>query len=257
MTKLHLIFPHLMLLVLIGFLAACSAPSASVDDPSPPQNQPATGPGLSTAVTERPGPEASQTPPKPVGQLSFPYEAGDAGNVTILAGNLLEISWIGGPAQAERYDFFLIDADSGEEVLLGADLDASDGISIEWPVPEYQSGALMAVARFSDGSEVQSPVSPTVFSGQQLPEELCTVRSTSAGVVEVYHEPSLESESFAHIHPGTFQHVLAVAAGGWYQIDAEGAYDLRSGEAAGGTGWVSDHSTIGLAGPCEDLPIVD
>jgi hypothetical protein len=166
------------------------------------------------------------------------------------------VTWLDAPFGAQRYDFFLTREGDHTPVLLGTDSDASDGVSIQWLVPEHLSASLTAIAYFTDGSMVTSLPSFALHSGQALPDDVCTIRSTSIGVVDIYRGPSLNSESFAYIIPGTFQPVLGRTPDGWYWIDAMGAYDMQSEEVASGTGWVSDRSPIGLFGPCADLPVL-
>jgi len=203
-----------------------------------------------------PQPSLSQNRIPELGQLDFPYESADAGNVTILAGTTMVVTWLDAPSGAQRYDFFFTPEEDRTPVLLGTDSDPSDGASIQWLVPEHLSGSLSAIAYFTDGSTVTSLPSFALYSGQALPDDACTIRSISVGVVDIFRERSLDAENFAYITPGTVQPVLGRTSDGWYWIDATGAYDLETGEAASGTGWVSDRSPIGLFGPCADVPVL-
>lgn len=187
------------------------------------------------------------------GNLDFPYESADAGNVSILAGATIEVTWTDAPLGAERYEFTLM-AENSNSFLLGTDKDSSNGVSIQWIVPENLSATLSATAYFADGSSVTSLPSFNIYTGEAPPADVCTLRSTSVGVVDLYHEPYLESGTFAYIIPGTYHPVLGSSKDGWYQVDAQGAHELGSGKAASGIGWVHTRYPIGLSGPCEDVP---
>ena len=188
-----------------------------------------------------------------LGHLDFPYESADAGNVSVLAGETIEVTWTDAPPGAERYDFFLM-AKNSNSFLLGTDKDPSNGVSIQWSVPENLSATLNATAYFTDGSIVTSLPSFNIYTGEAPPTDFCTFRSTSVGVVDLYHEPFLESGTFAYIIPGTYHPVLGRSEDGWYQVDAQGAHEFGSGKAASGTGWVNTRYPIGLSGPCEAVP---
>ena len=164
--------------------------------------------------------------------------------------------WRDAPLGAERYDLLLMQEQASAPVLIGTDSDPSNGISIQWTVPEHLAAALRAIAYFADGSVVTSLPSFAVYSGQAPPADVCTIRSTSIGVVDLFREPSLDSENFAYIIPGVFLPVLGKTADGWYLIDAQGSYDLASGGTASGKGWVSERYALGFSGPCADVPTI-
>ena len=253
----------LLLAVLLGAAVsgACSQtplpdlPTTTPSSPTPirltTEAPPATPSDLSPQTLP------SQTPTPILGLLDLPYESADAGNAVVLAGTTMVVTWIDSPPGAQRYDFFLTREDDHAPVLIATDPDPSDGTSIHWVVPEHLSASLSAIAYFTDGSLISSPPSLALYSGQALPDDVCTIRSTSVGVVDIFRERSLDSENFAYITPGTYQPVLEKTADGWYWIDATGAYDLASGQNASGTGWVTDRSPIGLFGPCADVPAMD
>src|SRR3972149_5638361 len=224
--------------------------------PAPPPFRQRPEPPPAAPPDPSPQPSPPETSIPALGQLSFPYESADAGNVFILAGTTMVVTWLDAPPGGQRYDFFLTREEDHTPVLLGTDSDPSDGASIQWVVPEHLSAGLSAIAHFTDGSMVTSLPSFALYSGQALPDDVCTIRSTSVGVVDIFREHSLDSENFAYITPGTFQPVLGRTPDGWYWIDGVAAYDLQSGEVASGTGWGSDRSLIGLFGPCADVPVV-
>jgi hypothetical protein len=203
-----------------------------------------------------PEPGSPEAPLAQAGRLVFPYESADAGNAIVLAGTTIGISWLEGPPGAAQYDFFYTPDGSSIPVLIGSDSDPTDGVSVEWFVPEHLAGTLSGEAHFADAADIASLPSMTIFSRAALPEDVCTIRSTSIGVVEVFREPSPGSEAFAYIPPGKFLPALEMTSDGWFRIDAGGAYDLVSGETASGTGWVRDQAPVGTSGPCEDLPLL-
>ncbi len=239
--------------------AACRAQATPSASPTPTAQIVEIGtalPPTSTRGTESsllPSPTATGVPR--LGHLDFPYESGDAGNVVVLAGATVEVTWTDAPPGAERYDFFLT-PENATSHLLGTDNDPSNGVSIQWIVPENLSATLGATAYFADGSIVASLPSFYVHTGEAAPTHICTLRSTSIGVVDVYNEPYFESGIFAYIAPGTYHPVLGRSEDGWYKVDAQGAYLVVSGRVASGTGWVSTRYPIGLSGPCEAVPTI-
>lgn len=201
-------------------------------------------------------PSPSATGGSTLGLLDFPSESGDAGNVVVLAGSTIDITWIHSPPGAERYDFVLTSED-GRSLLLGTDSDPSNGVLIQWFVPENLYATITATAYFADGTIVTSHPSHRIHTGEAPPAHVCTLRSTGVGIVDLFYEPYFESGIYAYINPGTYHPVLGRSDDGWYQVDAQGAYDKGSGGAASGTGWASTrHYSIGLSGPCADVPFI-
>ena len=201
-------------------------------------------------------PSPSATGVSTLGYLDFPNESGDAGNVVVLAGATVDITWTSTPPGAERYDFVLT-LEDGLSLLLGTDSDPSNGVSIQWFVPENLLATITATAYFADGTIVTSHPSYTIHTGEAPPSHVCTLRSTGVGSVDLFYEPYFESGIYAYVNPGTYHPVLGRSDDGWYQVDAQGAYDMGSGEAASWTGWASTrHYPIGLSGPCADVPFI-
>jgi hypothetical protein len=190
-----------------------------------------------------------------LGELTFPYESADAGNVAILAGTTIDVSWSDAPPGAERYDFFLKLEEASAPLLLGTDRDPSDGVSIEWTVPEHLTATLTAIAYFSDGSMFTSLPSFAIYSAQAPPADVCTVHARG-GAVDLFRDRSLDSETFAYIVPGAYYPVLARTGDGWYRVDARGEYGLAAGGTPSETAWISDRYPIGLSGPCADVPLI-
>ena len=240
-------------------LAACSALSAPI--PATTVQPPPTA-ATPRPDTPSPGPPMPSLQPSPyptripaIGELTFPYESADAGNVAILAGTTIDVTWRDAPRGAERYDFFLKPEEASAPLLLATDRDSSNDVSIEWTVPEHLAATLTAIAFFSDGSMVTSLPSFAIYSGRAPPADVCTVR-TSGGAVDLFRERSLDSENFAYIIPGSYHPVLARTGDGWYRVDARDAYAPADGGTASETGWISDRYPIGLSGPCADVPLI-
>lgn len=233
-----------------GSPSAVPTPTAQVLDvvtPLPPT------PTRGMESSRLPSPTGTGVPR--LGYLDFPSESGDAGNVVVLAGSTIEITWTDAPPGAERYEFFLT-PENGFSSLLGTDDDPSNGVSIQWIVPEHLSATLEAFAYFADGSSITTLPSFYIYSGEAPPADVCTLRSTTIGVVDIYNEPYPQSGSFAYIAPGTYHTVLARSDDGWYKVDVQGAFHLDSGKVASGTGWVSPRHPYGLSGPCQAVPTV-
>ena len=239
------------LFVAVGILAACARPEVrdtqapEVAIPSQPPTAAASDTPLSTVE-----PLSS-----PQGFVLIPTGVGDAGNFFIYAGSIITLTWESPPSGAARYDFVLTPFESSETVVLGSDLDASDGVSAEWQVPEDVGGSLRGAAHFPDGRLIYSHWSGDVYSGEEPPEGVCTLASGTIGALDVFAEPSMESEAFAYLVPGNYADVLARTVDGWYWIDASTATDTTTGKAATGWGWVAAEYSIELFGPCGEVPL--
>jgi hypothetical protein len=138
-----------------------------------------------SSATSNPAPGSTAAPR--VGLLSFPSISGDAGNAALIAGDEISIVWEEAPPGAERYEFTFEPEDGGPAVLLGEDLDPSDGVSVRWTVPEHLAGGFDAVAYFADGSTIS--VGWSAMSIQEPP----ACRHLRAAV----------SQSGGHALPGT------------------------------------------------------
>jgi hypothetical protein len=196
------------------------------------------------------------TSPPDAGILSFPSISGDAGNAVLIAGDEITIVWEEAPPEAERYEFTFEPEDGGTTVLLGEDLDPSDGVSVRWTVPEHLAGDFDAVAHFADGSTISAGWSAMVYSGIAPPVGICVLRSSTVGVVMLFLEPTMESADFAYVYPGEYVEVLGRTADDWYLVDAGMAHIAYPRDPQPATGWASDHGSL-LHGPCEDLPLID
>ncbi len=98
-----------------------------------------------------------------IGSISVsPYIVADAGNFALNGGTTITISWVGGPADAIRTDFFQRGFD-GSMGLISTDTNASDGLSTTWVAPVKFQGELTASAIRADGSHVSPIFTPTVY----------------------------------------------------------------------------------------------
>jgi hypothetical protein len=185
----------------------------------------------------------------------IPSGVGDAGNFFLYAGSILTLTWEDPPAGAARYDFVLSAFESSETVVIGSDLDASDGVTTEWYVPEFVSGSLTGAAVFDDGRVIYSHRSADLYSGIAPPEGTCVLASGTIGALDVFKQPSDASPPFAILVPGEFAKVLERTIEGWYRIDASPAVDRDTGEPVSGMGWVDSRQSIVLFGPCDGVPV--
>jgi len=217
--------------------------------PSPSSEPAKSAPATSVPI---PGPTAAPR----VGVLSFPSISGDAGNAVLIAGDEITIVWEEAPPEAERYEFTFEPEDGGPTVLLGEDLDSSDGVSVRWTVPEHLAGDFDALAHFADGSTVSAGWSAMVYSGTAPPAGTCVLQSSTVGVVMLFLEPTTESADFADVYPGEYAEVLGRTADDWYLVDASMAHLTYPLDPQSATGWTPDHGLV-LRGPCEDLPLID
>jgi WD40 repeat protein len=188
--------------------------------------------------------------------LTFPARYADAGNFALQAGVTITLTWHEAPPGADRYDFVVHPHDDEVDTLvIGSDTHPTNDVAIAWTVPENFGGELRAEAHFADGRVIYSTWAGDIYTGQTPPEGVCSLSSASIGVLDVFREPSFESETFAYITPGPYAEVLERTAGGWYHVDASVAQSLDSQETVTGTGWVSREQGIYLYGSCDNVPL--
>ena len=259
------------LIISVVVLAACRPVASPTPTPSPtetssPHALAATGtaaprplstlsPMPSAEPTESPSATSGPTAAPRVGILSFPSVTGDAGNWALQAGAEITILWEEAPPGAERYEFTLVPEDGEPAVLLGEDLDSSDGVSILWTVPEHLAGSFEAAAYFADDGVIHAKWSGMVYSGTTPPAGICTLSASTIGVVQLYAEPDFESAVVAYLLL-EYTEVLGRTGDDWYLVDASAASMLDAMEPKPGTGWVTPIDRIDLHGPCEDLPFI-
>jgi len=264
------------MIISLVVLAACRPVASPTPTPSPtetlsPHELAATGtaaprllptmplspspkPTEVSSATSNPGPGPTEV--SEVGILSFPSISGDAGNAVLIAGDEITIVWEEAPPEAERYEFTFEPEDGGPTVLLGEDLDRSDGVSVRWTVPEHLAGDFDAVAHFADGSTISAGWSAMVYSGIAPPVGICVLRSSTVGVVMLFLEPTIESADFAEVYPGEYAEVLGRTADDWYLVDAGMAHLTYPRDPQPITGWTPDEGIL-LHGPCGDLPLIE
>ena len=178
---------------------------------------------------------------------------GDAENIKLQAGDRAQVTWPEAPAAAASYQFILYLHSDNSPLLIGTDTDASDGISVEWLIPENTSGALQASARFADGREARSYMI-NVYTDKAVPKGACVLRSHTISPLSVYQEPSDTAEIIGVMVPTSMLEVIAKNSDGWYQIKTDEVYVVESSDQkiGPGTAWLYETSTE-LFGLCDNL----
>lgn len=185
-----------------------------------------------------------------VGELTVEYSHADAGNFVLQAGDLITLVWEDAPEGAPRYEFVLLNLDSQPPEPLGDDRDWSDGVSIQWQVPENLTDRVAsAIAYFDDGSEIRSRCFGRLWSGLAPPEGQCSLSALTA--VRVFEDQDPESEVIGDLFPGIYAAVYERSRDGWYLIDAS---DLYPPDDQNEIGWVTERQPVRLHGPCENVP---
>lgn len=211
-----------------------------------------------TALTGVPDPtDAPDSPTHPcslvdaVGDLAGEYSYADAGNFVLQAGDLIALAWEDAPEGALRYEFVLLNFDSQPQENLGVDRDWSDGVSIQWQVPEdLMDRVVNAIAYFDDGSRIRSRCFGSLWSGSAPPEGQCSLSSKTA--VRLFEDRDFESNEIGDLFPGIYAAVYERSDDGWYLVDARDSYPSGDQDE---TGWVHERQPVQLHGPCESIPI--
>jgi hypothetical protein len=198
---------------------------------------------------------------EPVGSVRIFPDAADAGHYFLDAGSTVTLTWNGPPLNAARYDFTMLDA-SDLVIVIGTDIDPTDGISVQWLVPANLSGIEVgAIAYSSNGQADYFAHGGTVYSNQGPPQNICTLGVQNVGALEVYSEPSISLQGFAYLIAGSYAEVYEHTADGWYRIDASKAWVHQISKAgvnqtrqpATGTGWVFESHGSRLFGSCDQF----
>lgn len=110
------------------------------------------------------------------GIVTIPYLFGDGGIVALQAGVYSPVTWNDPPPNAALYLLLWDSHYSPYPALIGLDVDASDGVVVQWKVPERLSGMPFGVALYTDGRIIQSETAWLEYgSGTAPPEGGCTV----------------------------------------------------------------------------------
>jgi hypothetical protein len=166
-------------------------------------------------------------------------------------------TWIDPPSACNRYDFLLSNT-SSDWAVIGADFDPSDGVSIEWIVPENLSKAsMMGEAYCEETTVIHSLEFDYLFSGDAPPEGVCVLISGTIGALDLYLEPSLSSKRVAFLDLNSYAPVLERTQDGWYRIDASDCIPWIESDSVPDSGWVADIMGIRLFGPCDNVHIAD
>ena len=161
------------------------------------------------------------------GLIRIPWGVADAGNWFLYATAQLTLTWDTPPPDCQRYDF-IVEGSEDSRTVFGTDMDPSDGVSIDWEVPENLEGSLRGEA-LCEGDEIRQSIwSGELYSGDAPPEGVCTLTSGTIGVVDLFSTPSLSSETNAYLTPGIFASVLEHTEDGWYRIDESVAFHWQT-----------------------------
>jgi hypothetical protein len=265
-TSLHRYAGILFSCMALSALAvACAQPTPTVENVNTlaPTSEPTTIPTQTVPSTPPAVPQLSS--------LIFSHVSGDAGNFYLLAGETITLTWENAPAGADKYEFVLAPLDQEPSIVLGSDVDDSDGVAVSWTIPEQVAAELHATAYFPDGRTTELAFAPIVYSGGFPPAGLCSLIARHQPV-KVYRMPDRTAEVFALLYLAVYAHVLEIAPDGWYRIDASvaevytpplsvspdtGFHDVSVSvktnsdlSPASGEGWVNNDKGVLLTGSC-------
>lgn len=261
----HISNTHIPLMVCSILLVSCSPSVSEIQLGNTPSQSAATT--IVEVPLETSRPSATLQP----SYLVFDHITGDAGNYYVLAGETITITWENAPVGADQYEFRIMPENGESPLVLENDIDAADGVSVSWTIPEQLAAELQATAIFPDGKKVELPYPPMLYSGDLPPPGVCSLLARNQPV-EVYRLPDRSAEIFALLRPAVYAHVLEIAPDGWYRIDASVAeiYTPSQGSLpdinfqdftislsnrsdhspASGDGWVNGDKGILLIGDC-------
>lgn len=255
-------WPVVLLLLVFG-CAGCASSSATATQAEAKEGMTREPSQLTPVVpTDEDPSSAGPTLPPPTssvaaGHIEMPWGIADAGNWFLYATSTLTLTWIDAPAGCEQYEFLLIPS-SAERIVIGTDLDPSDGISVDWQVPEGLSEAGLRGEALCSGSQIGPSLhSGILYSGDSPPEGVCVLASANIGAPDVLREPSPSSEVVAKLRPGDFAPVLEHNLDGWYRIGTDTLTPIGASESSPDTGWITDQYPLKFFGPCDDIPVTD
>ena len=100
-----------------------------------------------------------------IGSLDMPYLFADAGNIIIEGGATIPVSWTDFPPEAVRY----VIISSDDQVVIGEDVDNSDGVEVQWTVPLGYAGTLHGEAYAADGTLIAIALSAPDVGATTIP----------------------------------------------------------------------------------------
>ena len=202
----------------------------------------------------------------PFGYITVPA-AGDAGNYFLFAGSTVSLRWTDPPRGQSRYEFNLLGFPDSDMVI-GADYDFEDGVSIEWLVPENLPGSEIAAIAYSPaGNASFYALGATVYSRGFPPQDTCVLAVNQIAPIPVHLEPDKHSPIFADLFPGgEYYQVYSHNADEWYKVKVsarnwinqsrespscdESSSNCRS-YSNNKFGWVNAVDGFRLFGPCD------
>ena len=256
------LFPLFAILVLVS----CSRQTAVPAAPIPPLT-------VTAIVLSTPGPIQVETPGaqfyasgEPVGFIMIPG-VGDAGNYFLDAGSTVTLTWNSPPLEAARYDFTILDT-SDIPVVIGTDIDSSDGVSVQWLVPSNLPGyEIGGIAYTAEGQPAYFTSGGTVYSHEVPPQDICTLSNRTIGAIPVHLEPNPSAQVFANLVGGLYVQVYERRPDAWYRIDAskleifsnttlicgESPISPCRGYSDSRTGWIQAEGNVRFFGPCDQM----
>ena len=154
----------------------------------------------------------------PFGYITVPA-SGDAGNFFLFAGSTVSLKWTDPPRDQSRYVFNLLGF-LNSNIVIGADYDLEDGVSIEWFVPENLPGSeITAIAYSPAGNASFYAFGATVYSRGSPPQDTCVLAVNQIAPIPVHLEPDNHSPIFADIFPGgEYYQVYNHNGDEWYKV---------------------------------------
>lgn len=190
-----------------------------------------------------------------IGNIDLPYFGGDAGTVGLQAGATISVTWEDAPPGAIFYMFLW----HGEPPLfIGIDMNADDGASVDWKVPENIGGKAVGFALFSDGTWRMTRVTSLDYgSGKAPPEGICVVHYSSNAAEVFDNNPNAGAYrilGYLRDYAPLLEIVDDAEGFRWYRVDLSDASvlsPLDDNLDVPETGWV--YGIARLLGDCSGL----